>query len=100
MIAADRVDANVRVAQFLKLLRDEGEFGGRRRFTVEQIAALQKEMRAFRDREIHARGERAAQTRAPFRELLGVHLAVATEVVVGGADDFDHFRAWFKKQKS
>jgi len=91
VIAADRVDADVRLAQFLELLRDESEFGGRRRFAVKQIATVEKEMCVFGDREINDARERVAQARAALRELLEIHFAVVTtEVVVGAADDANH----------
>jgi hypothetical protein len=87
VVAADRIDANVRFAQFLKLLGDEGEFGGRRGFAIEEIAALQKEVRALGNRKVNGLGECLAQTLAAFRELLHIHFAViATEVVIGGAN--------------
>jgi hypothetical protein len=91
VIAADGVDADVGVAQFLELLRDESEFRWRRRFAVEQIAALQKEVCAFRNRKIDGLRERLAQTLAANRELAQIHFAVITsQVIVGGANEFDH----------
>ena len=66
MIAADSIDSYVSIPEFLELLCHESEFHGRRRFAVEEIAALQKEMRLFRNREIHDLRKSFAQSRAAF----------------------------------
>ncbi len=49
-------------------------------------------MRAFADGKVNRARERIAQARAAFRELLETHFSVVTpEVIVGSADDSDHF---------